>query len=444
MMRQPAGTTWLNGAPIPMASLPSNLPAFLWYLVRPHWKALTFMLTGFVLGALINSALGPYYLKLVVDAADAVLNKHDPTGEGIVLPAAGYAALFLAAALTYRSVDVLRKRAMPAVRRQVILTTSDWIQAHSPRAFADGFAGSFSNKVFDLADGATAILARITWMFEGLAMLVLGTVTVFFIHPWLALVFLSWSTIFLAITAISLRRVYRRSQTYSSHRSGMVGSLVDTFSNSASVRLFARRRHESNRLCKIVDVNVDHDRAVQQSVIYMRIGHDASIILFMAGLLLVLIALLKRGQASPGDFALVLNLAISTFNVIWNLADEAVFFAEDWGKCGQALTLASQPHEIRDAEDARALRVGHGGIVFEEVCFGYQAGQLLFRGLQLEIAPGQKLGLVGASGSGKSSFVNLLLRSYDPTSGRILIDGQDGPDGLAASLRLAASDCRQR
>jgi hypothetical protein len=86
-----------------MTSLPTTLPAFLWLLMRARWGVLSCLFLGYVLGALINSALGPYYLKLVVDAADSAFNKRDPGGQGILWPAVGYAALFVAAALTYRS-----------------------------------------------------------------------------------------------------------------------------------------------------------------------------------------------------------------------------------------------------------------------------------------------------------------------------------------------------
>jgi ATP-binding cassette subfamily B protein len=96
----------------------------------------------------------------------------------------------------------------------------------------------------------------------------------------------------------------------------------------------------------------------------MRIAQDLSIVLFMGALLGILIHLYQGGMVSAGDFAMLLNVALGTFQITWHLADQGAFFAEEWGRCAQALTLIATPHEIADARGAASLEVSAGRIEF--------------------------------------------------------------------------------
>jgi ATP-binding cassette subfamily B protein len=120
---------------------------------------------------------------------------------------------------------------------------------------------------------------------------------------------------------------------------------------------------------------------------------------------------------------------------LWYLASQFVTFAEELGKCKQALTIISALHDIRDEPNAQALEVTKGDIEFDDVTFHYDEGAHLFNNKNVLIQSGQKVGLVGLSGSGKSTFVNLILRLFDVESGKIRIDGQDIRKVTQESLR---------
>jgi ATP-binding cassette subfamily B protein len=138
-----------------------------------------------------------------------------------------------------------------------------------------------------------------------------------------------------------------------------------------------------------------------------------------------------------GDFALILGLSMETGHMMWFTMSEVDEFNKAVGRCKQSLMSLMIPLEIQDKPDAVILKCNHGQITFDNVKFHYKGTEPLFQNKSIEIKAGQKVGLVGYSGGGKSTFVNLILRLYDVTDGAILIDGQDIRDVTQDSLRAS-------
>jgi ATP-binding cassette, subfamily B, bacterial len=132
-------------------------------------------------------------------------------------------------------------------------------------------------------------------------------------------------------------------------------------------------------------------------------------------------------------------LLLLVINDIRNLSRRFLEFFEYIGNITDGVSIIIRPHEILDSPTARELVVTHGEIRFEKVDFAYIGGMKVFEGLDLLIRPNERVGLVGFSGSGKSTFMNLILRLYDLQGGRILIDGQDIREVTQDSLRRAIS-----
>ena len=122
-----------------------------------------------------------------------------------------------------------------------------------------------------------------------------------------------------------------------------------------------------------------------------------------------------------------------------NMGRDFLKFAENLGKCSQTLSLISEPCQMRDAKNAFTFKASKGEIEFKNVCFSHKNGPLIFDNLNLKIYPTQKIGIVGYSGSGKTTFINLLLRLFDIQSGKILIDSQDISNVTQDSLHEAIS-----
>jgi ATP-binding cassette subfamily B protein len=143
----------------------------------------------------------------------------------------------------------------------------------------------------------------------------------------------------------------------------------------------------------------------------------------------------QEGWISVGDFALVIILNISISDILWQVMKEFSQFSKILGNIQQALNVILAPVEVKDKDTAKPLKLTHAKITFNNVSFCYQNTPPLFNNLSVTIKPGEKIGLVGYSGSGKSTFVNLLLRIYEVTDGNILIDDQNINDVTQQSLR---------
>ena len=144
-----------------------------------------------------------------------------------------------------------------------------------------------------------------------------------------------------------------------------------------------------------------------------------------------------QGLVSPGDFVLIIMINMAIIEKLWSLSRHMGDVAEYAGNIAHGLSIVLAPRHIVDEEAAEKLVVTNGEIVFDNISFHYKDSTLLFKDKSLQIPAGQRVGLVGYSGSGKTTFVNLLLRLYEVASGRILIDGQDISRVTQKSLRSA-------
>jgi ATP-binding cassette subfamily B protein len=169
----------------------------------------------------------------------------------------------------------------------------------------------------------------------------------------------------------------------------------------------------------------------------MHILQKSSFVIFQSICFWWLITGIKNQTITSGDFALILILNISIVNSLNNLSRNIREFAKSFGKVSQGLYIINSILEIQDTEDAKDIVIKKGEILFEKVQFNYNNSNPIFNDKSVKIHSGQKLGLVGYSGSGKSTFVNLILRLFDVTQGKILIDSQDIRDISQASLRQA-------
>jgi ATP-binding cassette subfamily B protein len=132
----------------------------------------------------------------------------------------------------------------------------------------------------------------------------------------------------------------------------------------------------------------------------------------------------KQGSVTPGDFVLLTTINIAIIGDLWQLSRNIIKFSEYSGNIKQGLSVVLAPHDIQDKTDATVLSLTKGQITFDDVTFHYKHTNPLFKNLSLTIEPGQKVGLVGYSGGGKTTFANLVLRLYEVTDGCIRIDGQ--------------------
>ena len=217
------------------------------------------------------------------------------------------------------------------------------------------------------------------------------------------------------------------------------GEMVDVINNMPLVRAFCGLSLEHDRF----DATVNRELTARgRSLRYLeklRITHAAITVALTVALLAWAILLWQRGGATTGDVVLVCTLGLSILNATRDLAVALVDVTQHVARLTEAIATLLLPHELRDHPEAEPLIKSGAAIAFNNISFHYPGGPRVFDKFSLRLQPGQRIGLVGQSGGGKSSLFVLLQRFYDVQHGSITIDGQDISRVTQQSLRQAIS-----
>ncbi len=308
--------------------------------------------------------------------------------------------------------------------------------AQSMHFYQDEFAGRVATKVMQ-----TALAVRDTWLIvcELIVFIVIYFVTLLAVlgsfDPRLLLPFVAWLALYLLSLRYFVPKLGRVGKEQADARSLMTGRITDAYTNIATVKLFSHARREAAYARGAMEEFLTTVHAQMRLVTGFEIvNHILSmgLIAASAGATLWLWA---RGDVGVGAVAAATAMALRLNGIShWVMWEMATLF-EHIGTVQDGITTLSRPHAVVDAPDAKPLAVTHGDIRFDHVSFGYGGQANVIDDLSLHIRPGEKIGLVGRSGAGKSTIVNLLLRFYDVERGRILIDGQDIAHCTQESLR---------
>lgn len=418
-----------------MHKIPPTLFKFLWYFSwRYKYNLLCIIFVGVYWS--IYLSLSPYAMKLIIDTVSDPNTTTENLFDAVKFPVILYISLGVISAFVFRFYDWVMIKTFPKMKCEIISEMFDYVQGHSYNYFQQNFSGSLSNKIQDMARGVATVINHIIEHFvsRGLALSV-GAAMMYFVHPVFSYALIIWSVIFITVAALLSKRGQKYSAAFSESRSAVAGKIVDTVTNILNVKLFAREGYESRYLQSKLDEVASKDRRLHWYLLKVKVFYSVAIVSLTTTMVSLLIYERSQHAVTVGDFALILTLTMMLIEEVFFIANQLVVFSEELGVCQQALTIISPKQEIVDEPNAKPLHVSRGEIVFDKVHFQYKKGQSVFADKSIVIHPRQKVGLVGFSGSGKSTFVNLILRFFDLDSGQIKIDGQDIKAVTQASLR---------
>lgn len=407
---------------------------FLINLIKPY-KGLFLIMALVGLIWAFTTTLTPYVLKLIIDHVISFQGNKSDIFNTTLPYLFVYIGLWIILCFNMRLLDWVKLKLFPTLRKDTMSQMFNYLNQHSHHYFQNNLAGSLINKIIDMQHGVTDIFTTLDDLYAQTLGILVATITLLFIHPIFSIVLLGWAIAFLLITFLFLKPIQLLSHVFAESKTTVVGKMVDSISNMINVRLFAREPAENTYINQSITQAVQNDRKMQAKIISMRIIWDISIIILIGLNLFILLHMYARNLVTVGDFAFVISLSISILWNLWFAASQFVSFSEQIGICQQALSIISRPHEIKDAPHAKALVVSNGQIQFHNVTFHYGEETHLFRNKNILIEGGQKVGLVGFTGSGKSTFVNLILRLFEVESGEITIDGQNINQVTQKSLR---------
>ena len=410
--------------------LPKNLLSFIWHFLKAYKRVVVLYISL----ALLAGCWGPFNSMLIKDIINA-LDSHN-TASLISLATLIVLNFIIFDNVTWRSIGYLNYKYNPVIKYRVVNETFHLILGASHQFFNNSLSGRVANHVTTLADNVERILFNTSHdLLRGASMLLIALVSMYFVNPKFFCVLALWFLVFSAFSIYMSKRLVTLADMHAGSESVISGQIVDSFTNSSNIRLFARSSYETSRLQKYLSFATQKFQAQQMFTVLLHASQGALIAIMQGFMIYYLIELYEVHQVTLGDFALIIGLSMEVGHITWYTMSQVDELNKAVGKCKQSLSALIVPRDIMDAKDAVDLVVTKGVVVFEDVGFHYSGITPLFHNKSVSIEAGQKIGLVGYSGSGKSTFVNLILRLYDVTGGRILIDDQDITRVTQDSLR---------
>lgn len=412
----------------------SNLFHFLIYFMKPQ-KGLFIVLILALFSWPLEQSFFPYFIKLIIDALGGIESLHISLNEISIFKQLGGilllgVAFFLVTEVIYRSSDFLHAYLLPPFMARIRTYLINHVERQSFAYFSNNFPGAISNKINDLPRAAHELFETICTSFApGLLNGLIAISLLCTLSPLLGLIMMIWFISHLWISLVASKKASLYAKDQSEALSTLSGKIVDVLNNIFTVRFFNGFRHEKRYLGRFQTF------AIQKHTKTLVFSAQLKTILGILGLLeygfMISISLYgwKMGWLTLGDVAFILTILQNIMQSTWWVSYEFPHLFEQTGIALQAYDLLTQKIDILDKKDAPPLIITKGEIVFDNVTFRYPSNSyenpLLFKNLNIVLKGGKKIGLVGFSGSGKTTFINLILRQFDPEQGRILIDGQD-------------------
>ncbi|MEA3108309.1 MAG: ATP-binding cassette, subfamily bacterial [Gammaproteobacteria bacterium] len=385
-----------------------------------------------VLAAVGCAVASQYAVKHLVD----VLGTRSPAAQVLWGAVGLLLALVAGDNLLWRLAGWVSTHAFVAVGGDMRLELFDHLSGQGTRYFVERFPGALAGRITAAANAAWLIENSLTWSTIPPGTAVIASVMVLGTINWhLTVVLLVVITLLGATIGWLASQGRELHQSFAGHAAHVSGDLTDIVSNIGLVRAFGAARREQQRLTEKIEDEMQAQRASLRSLERLRLFHAFTVFGVTAGVLVWSVELWRRGQISTGDVVLTTTLGFTVLHASRDFAMALVDMVQQFAKLGEAVQVLGLPHEMQDSEDAKPLMIGGGSISFRGVCFTYPSGQSVLKDFMLDVPAGQKIGLVGRSGAGKSTIIALLQRLYDPAAGQVFVDGQNIAGVTQESLR---------
>lgn len=433
----------LDGNPVPATTF-----AFIWHFVSQAKAAFAAMLVLGGLVALMEAALF-WFVGRLVD----LLGAFDRAGgwQGLMASHGPELVTMLFVILVARTLVI----ALSALIEEQVIVPGffnfvRW-QAHRRVArqsvgfFHNDFAGRLATKVWQTGQATGDFMVSLLQVIWFSVVYAVSTIALVGSLNWqLAFAVAVWLIIFGLLARRFLPRVRRAARESAEAASMVQGRLVDGYSNIQTLKLFGSQERDDayirDGMAHFISVMLPFTRGL--SGIRISLGVTSGVMISAIAVLAV--DLWMKGFVSTGGIAFTMGLVLRLNMLLGRMMTQLNSLLRNFGTIQNSMETVAKPQQVPDRPGAKAIQAGSGDITFDHVRFNYGKGSGLFEDLNLRIAPGEKVGLIGHSGAGKSTLVNLLLRFYDLEGGAVLIGGQDiaqvTQDSLRAQIGMVTQD----
>jgi ATP-binding cassette subfamily B protein len=405
---------------------------FLFGYIRRHPAGHVTVLLS-VLVAVACSVSTQYGLKYLIDIVSL---GREAAGARVWQAFALLCGLVAADNLSWRVGGYAAHRTFVAVTGDVRRDLFRHLSGHSPTYFAERLPGALASRVSATANAAFTVENTGVWnVLPPTVAVVLSICFIGSVNLKLASALLAAAVVLGLLVFVLARRGAALHRDYAERAASVDGELVDVIGNFNVVRAFGATLREQSRLAATMDVEMASRRRSLYYLEHLRLIHAVLTAMLTAAVLAWAIVLWQNGQAKVGDLVLISALAFGILHGTRDLAVALVDLTQHIARLEEAISTLLAPHELEDLPHAATLPASRGEVVFEQVRFAYPHRSPVLNDFDLVIEPGERVGLVGFSGAGKSTVLALLQRFYDVSGGRISVDGHDIRDITQESLR---------
>ena len=415
---------------------PSGFIAFCWHYTKPAWRWLAFMscVTAMI-------AAGEVYLFGFLGNVVDWLATSDREGfldrEGSRLLWMGIVLLVVLPGITLLHSMLIHQTLLgnyPMIARWKM---HRYLLKQSMDFFSNEFAGRVVTKVMQTSLAVRESVMKLLDVFMYVGVFFIAMTILMAAADWrLMLPLLLWVSVYVSLIRFFVPRLKKVSREQADARSDMTGRVVDSYTNITTVKLFSHAGREATYARESMDsflITVHHQMRLVTRFQFCVYFINAFVVFAVSGMA---IWLWLNTVVSVGAIAIAIALCLRINGMSQWVMWEVSGLFENIGVVHDGMSMMTKPHDVNDIPDSEQLVIQQGRIVFEDIDFHYgKKSSSVIEKLSLTIRPGEKIGVVGRSGAGKTTLMNLLLRFYDLESGRIFIDGQDISEVTQDSLR---------
>ena len=391
------------------------------------------------MGASLDNIIKPLVFKAIIDLFSSSL------GRDAILSHAMFLFLITCVIVVvqnigFRGGDFFIAFFESKVIKKLYDFTFNQLLSHSYNFFSDNFSGSLIAKSRRFARQFETLADIASYQIWFSFIILTGILVVLFLNiPVLAWIFLGWAVVYVIITILFIRRKISFDANEAAADSLVIGQFSDVVSNIFNVKIFSADRREEKDFKAITD---DEENKRRKAWYFANFQNLVQACLMGALQIFVLyfdIRLWFAGKISLGMFVLIQSYMFSLFDILWNLGKSVTRAMKAMTDMQEVVDIFDVPPDIFDNKHPEDLHIHKGHIFFNNVSFTYKKGNKVLKNFNLEISPGERVGLVGHSGAGKSTIMKLLIRFSEAEKGQIIIDGQNIKNITQNDLRSVIS-----
>ena len=414
---------------------PHGLVAFCWHYSKGIWPALAIMAVLGMTIAMLEITIFAFLGNIVdwLSTADRETFLETQSGTLVLM---GFVTLILIPVLTLIWSLVMHQTVIGNYPMIIRWQVHRYMLGQSMGFYQDEFAGRVATKVMQSALGVRETVMKILDVFAYVVVYFLGALVLIATFDfWLMVPFIIWLGIYILVMRYFLPKMALISRKQADARSLMTGRVVDSYTNISTVKLFAHAGREVSYAKESMDgfLQTVHPQMRLSTGMHVTLGTLNNTLLFAVGAIAIVQWL--NGNVTVAAVAvaaaLVTRLSGMSHWIMWEMSG----LFENIGMAIDGMNTIARPRDVLDVQNAKPLMVEQGSIKFDDVTFNYDKHGSVISNMNLELQPGEKIGLIGRSGAGKTTMMNILLRLYDIHGGSVAIDGQDISKVTQESLR---------